>query len=238
MKQTAFKRIVLATALAVAAVVSCVPERAQAFSFADGDLVIALYGNSTEALVDLGSISSVLTNPSQSFNLSTQLAAASVGGNPVKYTLFGTNSTSGSGGVVFAGTPTAPGSIIGTRDFNNMLNNVIGYTALPFTGATIAKTAPQSFTSNLNTAGAGTFDGSWPVAMQGSLGQLLNIMTGDAVTNAFSQVGRMLLASDGTLTIGNPGPAAVPLPAGVVLFGTGLIGLAGIARRSFSRKAA
>lgn len=237
MKQTAFKRIVLATAVAVAAVVSCVAERAQAFTFGDGDIVVAIYGNATEALVDLGTYSSLLTNPSHTFNLSSQLSAASVGSNPVKYTVFGFDTATGNG-QIFAGTAFAPGSIHGVFDFGNQITNTIGYTALPFSGDTIAKSAPQSFSSNLNTAGAGSFDGSWPVAMQGNLGQLLNILAGDSVTNAFSQVGRVLLASDGTLTIGNPGPAAVPLPAGVVLFGTGLIGLVGFARRSFNRMTA
>ena len=237
MKQTAFKRIVLATALAVAAVVSGVVEKAQAFTFGDGDLVIAIYGNATEAVVNLGNYNSVLTNPSITRDLSAQLAAASVGGSPVRYTLFGFNTATGNG-QIFAGTAFAPGSIVGVRDFNNQFTNTIGYTALPFAGDTIARSNSASFSSNLNTSGVGSFDGSWPVAMQGTLGQLLNIMAGDSVTNAYSQVGRMLLAADGTLTIGNPGPAAVPLPAGVVLFGTGLIGLAGIARRSFNRMAA
>jgi hypothetical protein len=236
MKQTAFKRIVLTTALAVAAVVSCVAERAQAFTFGDGDIVVAIYGNNTEAVVDLGNYNSLLTNPSHTFNLSSQLSVASVGGNPVKYTVFGFDTATGNG-QAFAGTAFAPGSVHGL-DLNNEFNNVIGYTALPFSGDTIAKSATQSFSSNLNTAGAGSFDGAWSVAMQGNIGQLLNILAGDSVTNAFSQVGRVLLASNGTLTIGNPGPAAVPLPAGVVLFGTGLIGLVGFARRSFNRMTA
>jgi hypothetical protein len=237
MKQTAFKRIVLATAVAVAAVVSCVAERAQAFTFGDGDIVVAIYGNATEALVDLGNYNSLLTNPSHTFNLSSQLAAAQVGTNAVKYTVFGVDSATGNGRV-FAGTAFDPSSIHGNFDLNNQFNNTFAFTVQPFTGDTIAATAPQSFTSNLNTAGAGSFDGAWPVAMQGTVGQLLNILAGDSVTNAFSQVGRVLLASDGTLTVGNPGPAAVPLPAGVVLFGTGLIGLVGFARRSFNRMTA
>ena len=81
--------------------------------------------------------------------------------------------------------------------------------------------------------------GAWPVAMQGSLDQVLNIMKGDVAGGTFSQVGSALLTASGFLTVGNPGPAAaVPLPAGVVLFGTGLIGLVGIARRSFNRMTA
>ena len=81
--------------------------------------------------------------------------------------------------------------------------------------------------------------GSWPVAMFGNPGEILNILKADVSTNTFTQVGRVQLLN-GILTLGNPGPggAPVPLPAGVVLFGSGLIGLIGIARRSFNRMAA
>jgi hypothetical protein len=111
-----------------------------------------------------------------------------------------------------------------------------------FAGDTISKTDSlnRSFSQNLNTSGSGQFEGAWPLAMQGSLDTVLNIMRGDVETSAFTQVGRVLLTAGGLLTIGNPGPnvAPVPLPAGVVLFGSGLIGLVGIARRKFAQMAA
>lgn len=236
MKQSAFKRIAMATALAVAAV-AFAAEQARAFTFGDGDLAVAIYGNSTEAVVNLGNYSSVLTNPNQTFDLSGQLATASVGTGTVRYTVFGVDSATGNG-QVFAGTAFAPGSITGVFDINTQFNNTFGYTVQSFTGDTVAKTNPASFSSNLNTSGTGSFDGAWPVAMQGGIGQLLNILAADYITNEFHQVGGALLDANGMLTIGNPGPAAVPLPAGVVLFGTGLIGLIGMARRSFNRKAA
>lgn len=240
MKQTAFKRIVLATALAVAAVISCVAERAQAFTFGEGDLVLAIYGNNTEALIDLGNESAILApgGPGISnLNVSAALAAAGVGTNPVRYTVFGHDSNLAT---VYAGTTFSPGSINPNQvQLTFQFESSIGMQGLGgFTGDTIAKADPKSFSSNLNQSGVGNFAGSWPVAMQGSLGQVLNILQGDVNTNGFTQVGRVLLTADGFLTVGNPGPAAVPLPAGVVLFGTGLIGLAGIARRSFKGMAA
>ena len=240
MKQSAFKRIVLATALAVAAVVSCVAERAQAFTFGEGDLVLAIYGNNTEALIDLGNESAILApgGPGISnLNVSAALAAAGVGTNPVKYTVFGHDSNLGN---VYAGTTFSPASIN-----PNLLGLTVQFEASigmqglgGFTGDTISRADIHSFSSNLNQNGVGNFGGAWPVAMQGNLGQVLNIMLGDVNVNGFTQVGRVLLTADGFLTVGNPGPAAVPLPAGVVLFGTGLIGLAGIARRSLNRMAA
>ena len=54
MKLNIVKRTVLATALAVATAVTGVAGQAQAFTFGEGDLVLAIYGNNTEALLNLG----------------------------------------------------------------------------------------------------------------------------------------------------------------------------------------
>ena len=240
MKRTAFKRIMMATVLAVATVVSGVMEKAQAFTFGNGDLVLAIYGNNTEALYNLGSATSVLAPGGagiSNLNVSAGLAAAGVGTNPIRLTLFGHNISAGN---VYAATTFAPGSINpNLLGLTVQFESSIGMSSLGgFTGDTIARSDAQSFTSNLNQAGTGTMGGSWPVAMQGSLDQVLNIMRGDINAGSFTQIGRILLSSNGLLTVGNPGPAAVPLPAGVVLFGSGLIGLIGMARRSFNQKAA
>ncbi len=238
MKGRGIKRIMMAAALAVATVAVGMIGQAQAFSFGENDLVLAVYGNNTEALYNLGNANTRLANGATfSQSVSAGLAAAGVGTNPVRFTIFGHDSTVGN---VFAGTTFAPGQINPNQlGLTVQFEASIGMQALGgFTGDTIAKADPKSFSSNLNLNGAGNMGGTWPVAMQGSLDQVLNIMKGDVNTNTFTQVGRVLLTAGGLLTIGNPGPAAVPLPAGVVLFGTGLIGLIGIARRSFNRMAA
>lgn len=241
MRLNIVKRTVMATALAVATAVAGVAGQAQAFSFGQNDLVLAIYGNNTEALVNLGNFNTLLApSASTTFDLSSQLGAASVGtATAVRYTIFGWD-LSLPNGEIHAGTAFNPAQLTGTKDFNTQFNNSINYSNLSFTGDTISKTdaAGRSFSQNLNVSGSGQFDGSWPLAMQGSVDQVINIMRGNVETNTFTQVGRVLLAANGQLIIGNPGPAAVPLPAGVVLFGTGLIALVGIARRSFNRKAA
>lgn len=238
MKGRSVKRMVMAVALAVATTISGVANQAQAFSFNEGDLVLAIYGNNTEALYNLGSASTLLASgASTSFNLSAGLTAAGVGTNPVRYTLFGHDLA---GPSVFAGTTFASNQInAGQLGLTGQLESSISLQALGgFSGDTVAKADLQSFSTNFNQNGAGNFGGSWPVAMQGTPGDILNIMQGNTDTNVFTQVGRILLGQDGQFIIGNPGPSAVPLPAGVVLFGTGVIGLIGVARRSFSKMAA
>lgn len=236
MKATGIKRMVLAAALAVA---TAVAGQAHAFTFGQNDLVLAIYGNNTEALYNLGSFETLLANnASTSIDVSAGLAAAQVGSNAVKYTVFGWDVTLPAG-QVHAATGFTPAQIVGPLDLTSQLNPSFAWSgSSTFTGNTIAKSDSRSFSSNLNTSGDGKLGGAWPVAMQGNLDQVLNIMRGDVELNTFTQVGRVLLTAGGLLTIGNPGPAAVPLPAGVVLFGSGLIGLVGIARRSFSKMAA
>jgi len=101
-------------------------------------------------------------------------------------------------------------------------------------------TDPAAFTNGNNFGLDGTLGGTWNAGgMQGSLGDLLTILEGRArneagQTNVISDAGRAVLLASGQLEIcGGPGcsVAAVPLPAAVVLFGSGLIGLVGIARR-------
>lgn len=235
MKVSRMKRTMMAAILAVA---TAVAGQAQAFTFGEGDLVLAIYGNNTEALYKVGTTAGLLAaGPNTTFDASVGLAAAAVGTNAVKWTVFAWDLGS-TGGQIHAATAFAPAQITGAFDFTSQFNPSIAMSGNPFTGDTISKSDIRSFSSNLNTAGAGKFEGAWPVAMQGNLDQVLNVMRGDVDTNTFTQVGRVLLSASGILTVGNPGPSAVPLPAGVVLFGSGLIGLVGIARRSFNRMAA
>ena len=240
MRLNIVKRTVMATALAVATAVAGVAGQAQAFSFGENDLVLAIYGNNTEALINLGNANTVLAPGGAgitNLDLSAALGIAGIGTNPVKFTLFGHDSNLGS---LYAAT-TFPSASINQNQLglSVQFESSIGMQGLGgFTGDTIAKADSKSFSSNLNQAGTGTMGGAWPVTMQGSLDQVLNVMKGDVNTNTFTQVGRVLLTAGGQLTLGNPGPVPVPLPAGIVLFGTGLAALVGIARRSFNRKAA
>lgn len=244
MKLQGIKQIMVAATLVL---VTAIAGQAQAFNFNDGDLVLAIYGNNKEALYNLGSASTRLaTGASFDFNAMPGLQAAGVGTNPVKYSVFGFDGTNLS---VYGGTTSTPGGIdptrlILTQELNSaaiMQGQISAVGGLP--GDTIDKSDPNSFSSQMDQAGSGNFNGAWPVAFQGAPGEVLNIIKGQNDANGvgtFTQVGRMLLRADGSLTIGNPGPggAPVPLPAAVVLFGTGVIGLAGLARQSVKQMVA
>lgn len=236
MKVRSVKQMIVASALTVLTAIAGLVGHAQAFSFNDGDLVLAIYGNNTEALYNLGAASSVLAPGGglHTLDVSAGLTQAGVGGNPVRFTVFG-HDLSGSPSVL-AGTSFGSAQINAAQlGLTVQLEASISMQALGgFSGDTIAKADTKSFTSNFNQNGAGNFGGTWPVSMQGLPGDILNIMNGDSDAGTFTQVGRIQLLN-GIVSFGNPGPSAVPLPAGVILFGTGLIGLIGVARRSFNK---
>src|SRR5262249_31228061 len=155
----------------------------------DGDLVLAIYGNNTEALYNLGSASTRLgTGATFNLNVLPGLQSASVGVNPVKYSVFGFDGNELS---VYAGTPSAPGAInpnqlILTQELNaagNMQGLIASLGGLP--GDTVAKSDPNSFSSQMDQASSGNYNGAWPVTMQGALGDVLNIMKGDVNSNTF-----------------------------------------------------
>lgn len=242
MKVRSVKQMMVAAALTVVTAIAGMAGQAMAFSFTDGDLVLAIYGNNTEALYNLGSASTRLATGGTPFTLdvSAGLAAAGVGSNPVRFTVYGHDALDANL-PVWASTRVNPSSINPAQlGLTNQFGFSVGQSALGgFSGDTISKSDSQSFSSNLDPTGDSNMAGSWPVAMFGNTGDILNILKADLNTNTFTQVGRVQLLN-GILTLGNPGPggAPVPLPAGVVLFGSGLIGLIGIARRSFNRTAA
>jgi hypothetical protein len=242
MKVRSVKQMMVAAALTVVTAIAGMAGQAQAFSFTDGDLVLAIFGNNTEALYNLGKASDRLASGATfSLNVLPGLQAAGVGTNPVRFTVYGHDQLDANL-PVWASTKVNPSTINpNSLQLTNQFGFSIGQSTLPaFSGDTIAKSDTRSFSSNLDPSGDGSMAGSWPAAMFGAPTDVLNILKADISTNTFTQVGRVMLGSDGLLTLGNPGPGGspVPLPAGVVLFGSGLIGLIGIARRSFNRMAA
>lgn len=241
MRLTAFTRTIMATAVAVATAVAGVAGQAEALEFGNGDLVLALYGNSTEYLRNLGTQSSLLSGSTQTTINIDPAALTAVGGtNNVNWALYGFNCDAGcvNPTTFVGGTTKSLSAFTPTEIANSAVNNGWIIAAIQsgqlsgdgLSAQLIAASNPNSFTSSFGTSN--TLGSSFPVSTAGSLGGLLNILSGNFTGGGLSQLGTAILAANGsTLTI-QAGLAAVPIPAAVVLFGSGLIGLVGVARRS------
>lgn len=235
------------------------PKEAPAFQFNNGDLVLAIFGNNTEFYYDIGTNANLLTPGTQTtINVSAAFAAGAgvVGGPQTQWTIIGRDPQpaipAANGIYVYAGSQNTSANISIVPAISQTNTRVQAWDAALnlSTGPTPAGLGAQVFLSSLDPAAftnpnnfnlSGTLGGSWNAGgMQGSLDSILTIIQGRArneagLTNVLSNAGQAVLSASGLLTIcGGAGcsVAAVPVPAAVILFGSGLIGLVGIARRT------
>lgn len=240
----------LAAGMCVVAAVGAVsmPSKAQALGFPNGDLAFVIYGGSNEFYQDMGSISNILNNPTTTLNLTSQqltdvTTGASLG---IKFTLLGTSADgtqflTGGPSTITDGQKATTDWLTGqgqVQGWGNLLGSISGGTTAN-NPLTMLASNQNSFTSFLGTDGrlSGTMGFSVAAGSDGTL-SIFQIMTNAATGNdVYSKVATAVLTSGGQLTI-TSGVATVPIPAAVVLFGTGLVALVGIARRKVMGRAA
>jgi hypothetical protein len=193
-----------------------------------------------------------LTNPSQTytFDLSAYLNAAGVIDNnpadpqyPVRYTVMGVKEDPMTSGFALkagsfanlAGTVqasngaflTAMNSWSGNVNDTNAPNLISGQN-----GSVLSFTNANSMTSRMGLAEK--LNNGFNVTMGANVDQLLHIIKVDSelVDDPAMAMGQAMLSANGIFQITGGQLAAIPLPGAVVLFGTGMIGLAAMARRN------
>jgi hypothetical protein len=182
MKLTGWKRIALAAVGAVA----CLGGEAQALEFGNGDLVLALYGNSTQYLRNLGQTANLFTGgPSTTFNINPTDFVAVGGTEPVKWALYGFSYDEASGEpTTFVGGATKQLSDFTATNLSQMqISSSWIATAGQFGQMSgdgnfgvhlISASNANSFTNIFGTSG--TLQGGWPVSMEGTPGSLLHLL--------------------------------------------------------------
>ncbi|ALA61153.1 hypothetical protein [Nitrospira moscoviensis] len=195
-----------------------------------------------------------LTNPSQTytFDLSAYLNAPGVKDlnpaspdYPVRYTVMGVKADPGTRGFALkagsstnlAGTVQASNGAFLTA-MNNWAGNINDSNAPNLVtgqnGAVLGFTNTNSMTSRMGLAEK--LNNGFNVTMGANLDQLLHIIKVDSelVDDPAMAMGQAKLFANGLFQItgGQLAVAPIPVPAAVVLFGSGLIGLVGIARRN------
>jgi hypothetical protein len=219
----------LAVAAVAAAALAGPVTAAHALQFNQGDAVLAVYGNTTEYVANLGSFSNLVTN-GVNHDLSGFLGTIGPT-TSLKYTIVGYQGT----GIYFGDRD--PASSFTAQQKNQVLPNTLISALtnwngpLASTGNTanlFAATDPLSFSSNLNAAGSDTLGASVPSTHPGAtaFNTTLNLLQRTGAATTLATVGTAFLGTDGHFVV-----SAVPIPAAAVLFATGIVGLIGVARR-------
>ena len=248
LRKSAFKAMVVAGMLAVAGL-GGMTQQAQALTFNAGDAVLVIYGNGTEYYRNLGPSSAIPSSVTIASSFMSQLGGAA----PIEYTIIGGNAAN------FGALPTSTfeGSAVPSTNVSALSgwtaarngnisqqtywNTIVGWAgqvgAIAGSEHVLAASETNSFSSFFGTLDR--LNGAFPLRMSSNIDSALYLLGRDflpagtqTAQSAFGQANLTLVAGTGA---GNFTFAPVPIPAAVVLFGSGLIGLIGIARRKFTQ---
>ena len=228
------KRLAVAT-IAAAALAGPVTT-AHALQIGQGDAILAVYGNGTEYVQNLGSYNTLISN-GLTLNLNSILGQVTPGANPLQIAIFGATNSE-----IFFGDKFPLSSWTNSNKNQVVPNALVGNLAGWATTLQAASDArnfipqsdPLSFTTNLNNSGNNTLGGTTPPSRPAfaGVGETLYLMLRPGAASTLAQVGTAVFDANGQLQIGQV--SAVPVPAAVVLFASGLVGLVGLARRRMS----
>ena len=250
LRKSAFKAMVVAGMLAVAGL-GGVSQQAQALTFNAGDAVLVIYGNGTEYYRNLGPSSAIPSSVTIASSFMSQVGGAA----PIEYTILGGNAanfgaapTSTFEGTavpstnvsVLSGWTAARNGNINQQQYWNTIVNWAGQVGtIAGSEQVLASSDTTSFSSFFGTADR--LNAAFPLRMSSNIDNALFLLGRNflpvGTQTAQSALGQAMLtllagSGNGQLTFT---ASAVPLPAAVVLFGSGLIGLIGIARRKYTQ---
>jgi hypothetical protein len=225
--------------------ITTLPDQAHAFAVNETDLYLVLSNNATEAYVDLGNSASILSS-SLSLNISSFVNSAS-GANDIHWTILA-GSPNGAGNLVFSdllnnlnGVSTGINISSGLTNFINFEANTSGSGSSMTLAASNANSYLNQFDQVVGTL-AQTLTGNQAngtINHNGAaINQTMSLYSGnlsDNVLHLLSVVANVTGSgvtggANYVLTIGSA-VSAVPVPPSLVMFLTGLIALAIIARR-------
>ncbi|WP_062484642.1 hypothetical protein [Candidatus Nitrospira inopinata] len=242
------KQTVAAFAAVAGLAVVGLPSPASALEFPFGDLAFVVYGGDTERYENMGTGSVAwLEETPRSFgtNIASVLPVLQQGAAlGVRWALYGSTAdgyhmymTSQARTI----TPQILENIFPTQAAERFLE--WGQSRLPFVSGGIGNTFannplllpasnPQSFTNFVGREGQ--LGGYTPFQTHGPLDRVLTLLkvNTDGFDPQITIVGTAVLTRDGQLRV-----TPIPIPAAVILFGSGLIGLVGLSRRSMNKTA-
>lgn len=245
------KQTVAAFAAVAGLAVVGLPSPASALFFDGGHVAFVIYGGDNERYENLGDGSterlegtSEIVRTVSSADLSLLEAGAILG---PRYALYGISSDRLSfyttsripvsrmtDFILDATFPAQAADVYGFWGFGRIPASTGGQNIDPPT-AIVAAADANSLTNILGRTGL--VNGNLGFTTHGSLDQMLYVikLNADAEYPVPQEVGTAILTSDGVLRITPYNVQPIPVPAAAILFGSGLIGLVGFARRSFGK---